>query len=226
MPKEADQKEQITHPSIDPSPGRIAGVNGNVRAASRNNFSLAVASRYNAPHEVQPAEPAVSDQPKRRWYQFRLRTFFVVLTAMCALLAWGLHEGGRRNRTINKLQNAGATLALEHKFNNGDYREHEEPPGSPLLKLLFGEFYATRVSQIELFHPETFTDAQVREIAILTELDWLAISGSRITDEGLEAIAKLPNLGRLDIETCKVSEQAVKKLRRALPNTRVFSDYD
>src|SRR5258706_13041901 len=89
MPKEADQKEQITHPSIDPSPGRIAGVNGNVRAASRNNFSLAVASRYNAPHEVQPAEPAVSDKPKRRWYQFSVSSLLLVVTLSAITTGFG-----------------------------------------------------------------------------------------------------------------------------------------
>jgi hypothetical protein len=74
--------------------------------------------------------------------------------------------------------------------------------------------------------PDGFTDVEAREVTVLTELDWLAISGSRITDKGLEDIAGLNHLGRLDIEGCKVSKEGVNRLRRALPHTNIFSDYD
>src|SRR5258706_39786 len=104
--------------------------------------------------------------------------------------------------------------------------ENGEPPGSLVLKQVFGEFYATRIDQIELLNPEAFTDVEAREVAVFIELDWLAISGSRITDKGLEDIARLKHLGRLDIEGCKVSKEAVKQLRRALPDTNIFSDDD
>jgi hypothetical protein len=43
-------------------------------------------------HEVQPAEPAVSDKPKRRWFQFSLRTMFIVITISAAGGAWWNHR--------------------------------------------------------------------------------------------------------------------------------------
>jgi hypothetical protein len=38
--------------------------------------------------EVQPAEPAVSDKPKRRWYQLSLRMLIALLTASCVFFWW------------------------------------------------------------------------------------------------------------------------------------------
>jgi hypothetical protein len=177
-------------------------------------------------HEVQPAEPAVSDKPKRHWYQFSLWSVFVLMTTLGIFMAWGVHEGGRRHRAIVRLQKVGASMAFRHSFNEGAYDDNGQPPGSQCLKQLFGEFYATRVDRIELASPERFTDVEAREVTVLAELDWLAISGSRITDRGLMDIAKVKQLGRLDIEKCNVSQGAVNQLRHALPHTNIFSDYD
>jgi hypothetical protein len=78
-----------------------------------------------------------SHKPKRRWYQFSLRTFFVSMTAFGIFLAWGVHEGGRRHRAIHRLQKVGASLAFEHEFHDGTFYVNDEPPGSPLLKQVF-----------------------------------------------------------------------------------------
>jgi hypothetical protein len=40
-------------------------------------------------HEVQPAEPAVSDKPKRRWFQFSLKTLLFAITVIGLLLGAG-----------------------------------------------------------------------------------------------------------------------------------------
>ena len=39
-------------------------------------------------HEVQPAEPAVSEKPKRRWFQFSLRTMLLAITSAGILCGW------------------------------------------------------------------------------------------------------------------------------------------
>lgn len=68
---------------------------------------------------------------------------FVFMTTLGILMAWGVHEGGRRHRAIVRLQKVGASMAFKHKFSDGAYDDNGKPPGSPALKQLFGEFYAT-----------------------------------------------------------------------------------
>jgi len=94
------------------------------------------------------------------------------------------------------------------------------------MKRLFGEYYQTRVFQIEVVPPGKFTDSDCKVITVFKELDWLAASGTDLTDEGLKQLRALSNLGRLDVEGCRITDQAVAKLRRALPNTAIYSDFD
>src|SRR5262245_12117282 len=58
------------------------------------------------PHEVQPAKPAVSEKPKRRWLQFSLRTMLVVMTLASVGLGWLAYE---RNE-VRKRQEAIAAI--------------------------------------------------------------------------------------------------------------------
>lgn len=169
----------------------------------------------------------MSETPKRRWYQFSMRALFIGVAAACALLACGIQVGGRRHQIICRLQKEGAGLAFRHQFDDsGTYLPSAKPPGMSVLKLVFGEFYAAQVRSIELGRPKAFADGEAREVALLSELDWLAISNSQITDRGLQHLAKLRNLGRLDIEGCHVSKAAVQRLGETLPATRIFSDYE
>jgi len=89
-----------------------------------------------------------------------------------------------------------------------------------------GEYSQSRVIQIEVVPPAKFTDSDCQMITVFQELDWLAASGTELTDEGLKHLGSISNLGRLDVEQCRITGQAVAKLRRALPNTAIYSDFD
>jgi len=67
-------------------------------------------------HEVQPAEPDVSDKPKRRWYQFTLRTVGVWMVLLCLLLgsfSWWRDRTKRQRRILAALKEFGATVDNE-----------------------------------------------------------------------------------------------------------------
>ena len=156
---------------------------------------------------------------------FSLRTLFLAVSVVCVALAWGVNEGRKRNATVLALQEAGMIVEFRHRFDERGFHPNGKPPGSPLLKQILGEYYASSVYLVEGWEPELFTDREAAQVAMFDEMDWLAIQGSRITDAGLKHFGRLKSLGRLDIEGCAVSEQAVNDLSKALPNTSIFSDY-
>jgi hypothetical protein len=164
----------------------------------------------------------------RPFARFSLAGLFIAISVVCAVLGWvANNKGNKRHRTIMRLQRPGIGLFFEHQGAGLDrYYPNARPPGSALKKRLFGEFSQARVFQIEA-HPESrFTDADAKEITVFQELDWLAVSGSRLTDRGLRHLESMVNLGRLDIEECAVTQQGVARLRLALPNTKIYSDFD
>src|SRR5436190_3472864 len=63
-------------------PPKIRPRNELARSDSRRENS----GRGSPPHEVQPAEPDVSEKPKRRWFQFSLRAMLIVMTLVAIVL--------------------------------------------------------------------------------------------------------------------------------------------
>ncbi|MBI1902360.1 MAG: hypothetical protein HYS13_14765 [Planctomycetia bacterium] len=69
------------------------------------------------------------------------------------------------------------------------------------------------------------TDAGLRHLSSLCELETLEVPGNRgITDAGLEHLRRLKKLRFLDLTNTGVTEQAVDRLREALPELEVTDD--
>jgi hypothetical protein len=158
--------------------------------------------------------------------RFRLSGLFIAVSVICVGLAWGVNEGRRRHRTIVNLQREGVGLFFKHQgAGTGTYRPNAKPPGLPFIKQMLGEYYNTRVIQIETVPLGKFSDSDAKEIKVFQELDLLAANDSELTDEGLKHLAALRNLGRLDVERCRVTREGIAELRRALPKTDIYSDF-
>ncbi|MFN3169007.1 MAG: c-type cytochrome domain-containing protein [Phycisphaeraceae bacterium] len=70
------------------------------------------------------------------------------------------------------------------------------------------------------------TDEGVAALPDLPALKWLNLFGTAITDKSLDALADYTALDKLYLTGTKVTAQGVAKLREALPDTEVFSDFD
>ena len=177
-------------------------------------------------HLPRPSDSLRAGMSYRRLLRFSLSGLFIAVSVICVALAWGVNEGRRRHRTIVNLQRAGVGLFFEHQGAlSGTYYPDAKPPGLPFMKQLLGEYYNTRVIQIEAVPLGRLTDSDAKEITVFQELDWLAANGSELTDEGLKHLAALRNLGRLDVERCRITPGGIAELRRALPKADVYSDF-
>ena len=66
------------------------------------------------------------------------------------------------------------------------------------------------------------TDTGIAELEGLQQLETLLLNGITITDAALESLKKLKSLRLLDLTYCdELSQGAVNELRAALPNTQV-----
>lgn len=72
----------------------------------------------------------------------------------------------------------------------------------------------------------TITDAGLAELPEFVSLTWLNLFGTDITDAGLEALAKYDLLEKLYLTGTKVTAEGVVELRKAMPDTEIFSDHD
>ncbi len=179
------------------------------------------------------------DKPKRRWYQFRLRTLLLailVLSLPLSWFAWRMKQARRQKEAVAAIYELGGYMVYE-----GGPRI--EPPSSLLRTLLGNEFF-DKVEEVHLDRSEVtdtelgclcclkdakclwldsdnITDAGLEHLRGLTALEDLTIFSSQITDAGLEHLKRLNNLTDLCVKGSKVTPEGVKKLQEALPNCKI-----
>ena len=69
--------------------------------------------------------------------------------------------------------------------------------------------------------PTQITDAGLKEVAKLQNLEELNLFRTKITDAGLKEVAKLQQLTRLNLQGTKIFNAAVAELKKALPNCEI-----
>jgi len=66
------------------------------------------------------------------------------------------------------------------------------------------------------------TDAGLKELASLTQLQTLDLDNTKVTDAGLKELAGLKQLRELHLSGTKVTDAGVQELQRALPKVRIY----
>ncbi len=134
-------------------------------------------------------------KPRRRWFQFSMRSLLIVVTLVAGLLvAWRVYvEPYRRQRE---------TMALITGL-GGFY---EAMPGGPSwLRGLFGD--------------ENFQN--IIEISLSADYDTIWPE-KEVSEADLSHLEGLTNLRRLYLSPSQVSDAGVEKLQEALPNCAIF----
>lgn len=165
----------------------------------------------------------------KRWrFQFSLATLLLLTTAVSLVLAFQASHLYAKRRAIEMIIRLGGFISYDYEWTEkGEWRDATHPPGPKFLRWLLGEYYAAEPVEIQLCRdarstPELFTDSEARQLAVLHELDWLVLTGSNITDEGIMYFKGLEKLGRLDIENTLVTDEGVAALQKARPKLRIY----
>lgn len=68
------------------------------------------------------------------------------------------------------------------------------------------------------------TDARLEEIAAIPMLKFLLLSGTKLSDESVQSLAKLSQLSFLSIESTGISRLGRDELRDSLPKCKIIYD--
>jgi hypothetical protein len=125
-----------------------------------------------------------SPKPKEkgRWYQFGLRTLLVFILVAGVGFGWlgvRVQQSRKHQAAVAKLQESGATIT----FDNDGWAKTVEFPSS------------------ELTEQASVRDAALVPLKDLPKLQELTLGQTRITDVGLQHLARLKNLKVLDLST-------------------------
>jgi len=177
-----------------------------------------------------PAKLVALLKPKRRWAQFSLTTVFVVVTVLCVSLAFAVNRAHRRWEAVVAIEKSGGWVSYDYqRDDSGAYLPNAKPPGPGWLRRMLGDNFLAKPVGVQLFadsksgmKPEEFTDVQASMIGVLTELRWLVLKDTAITDESLTYFAGLSRLKSLDLEHTVVTDAGVAKLKGVLPTCTIY----
>ena len=85
-------------------------------------------------------------KPRRRWLQYSLRTFFVLLTVLCVWLGWLTYKANEQRKAVEWVREMGGTVFYNYGF---DEDGHEaDAPGPKWLREMLGREFLDQVVSV------------------------------------------------------------------------------
>ena len=146
-------------------------------------------------------------EPKRRWYQYRLRTLLVFVLLVSIGLSWfavKLNQARKQREAVEAITKLG-----------GYVREDDAtPPGLDWLLRGLGDDFFGSVSYVNLDKGGSrITDATLAHLKALPRLRTLMLNGTNVGNAGLEHIKGLTNLHDIWLDDTQVTDAGLEHLK-------------
>jgi hypothetical protein len=194
-------------------------------------------------------DPPQPDQPppELRWFQYRLRSLFVLTTLVaiaCSWLAVTMQNQRQQKAAAEAIEKAGGEVESEPTWLgkllrddslvtvtwvNGSGRPHlnggrlDDGPMPSLVATNTVLLHLEGLSQLQWLDLSgtRVTDAGLVRLQGFKRLGVLNLDNTEITDAGLEHLKGLNQLQKLCLVNTKVTDEGVKKLQQALPKCKI-----
>ena len=165
--------------------------------------------RTQSPATVMPDQP----KPKRRWFQYSLRTLLVLVAAIGVVLATVVIPAVRQRRAVERVRALDGWIGYDYRFHvDGTEDADASPPGPEWLRGLIGEdFFQTVVlvqfpGSWQLDHAKHVTDQELEALVDLPKLRSLTLSMTSVEGAGLKHLRRLTSLVELDLHDSPVDD--------------------
>ena len=162
---------------------------------------------------------------RRRWYQYSLRTLMTFVTLAGCGFAWlgiKVREAREQQADVDAIRKLGGEVHYDYEFDAKDDRlPNPTIPGPAWLRAILGDDFFRNIHQV-VFAATSVTDADLRHLDNLTQLDQLSLIMTPTTDAGLEHLKGLSRLRWLYLYDTKVTDGGVAKLQKALPTCKIM----
>jgi hypothetical protein len=161
--------------------------------------------------------------PKLRWYQYRLRSLFVLTALVAVGMSWltvTMQNQRKQKAAAEAIEKAGGEVESETTWLGKLLRDDSlvtvtqvNCSGRPHLgggRLDYGPIPGLVATETVLPHLQG-----------LSQLQYLDLSGTNVADAGLVHLEGLSQLQALHLTGTKVTDEGVRKLQQALPNCKI-----
>jgi hypothetical protein len=158
--------------------------------------------------------------PKRRWFQFSLRTLLVFVTLCAIACSWfavKLQQATRQREAVAEIKKLGGICVYDWQLDaNGgfDYSYSKTKPTGPVwLRNLLGDDLFQSVIMVGFEAEREVTDASLEPLKGLSEVRELDLYGTKVTDAGLRHLKGLSQLRELCLSDTQVTDAGLEYLK-------------
>lgn len=156
-------------------------------------------------------------------------TVVLLIAVACVSVGTELNRIRRQAHAVSMIERLGGSVVYDYQFSkSGAYIRNPIPPGSRWLQKLLGKNYAANVTQVHSHWLIALLDKQVnlddemaKELSIVTEVTWMDLTDTRLSDAGLEHFKGLKKLERLDLVGTLVTENGARLFQQSMPTVIV-----
>lgn len=157
-----------------------------------------------------------TELPKRRWFQFRLRTLLIAILVLSLPLSWFAVRMQRE--AVEEIEKMGGRVLYDWGSEAVETGIDALPPKPSRGRALLGSDYFDKVEVVDL-NGTSVTDAELTHLASVPHLTHLFLQGTDVTDVGVQHVEGLTNLISLDLRNAQVTDAGLKRIN-GLTNLR------
>jgi hypothetical protein len=187
--------------------------------------------------------PTTSPPDPHRWFQFRLRTLFVVMVLASVGLSFfaKCQQAWRQREAVAAIRAMKGTCLYDYQAAGFVFAPAETDRAPARLRMVLGDDFVSRVVLVHLpdkaglghldafphlaglsFHDAPITDADMRLFKRFPHLEFVDLSNTQVSDAGLEPLRDLTQLESLMLYGTRVTAEGQQSLQEALPNCRIY----
>ena len=159
----------------------------------------------------QPETPA----RKLRWYQYSLRSLLILMLVASFGMSWiavRMKRARQQKEAVKEIEKAGGWVIYDYEVDEFfTPLSSPVPPGPIWLRNHLGEHFFASVVEVH------FASSPTRDCLVhlkgLTQLRWLDLQGTRVTDASLEHLKELKQLQVLGLDGANVTDAGLRHLK-------------
>ena len=163
-------------------------------------------------------------KPRRRWFQFSLRSLFVVMTMACIGMSWvgvKMQKAKKQKEAVEAIVKLGGVVYYDYQLDAAGRLTHRDKPPEPAwMRHLLGEDICVKIAKVS--YDMHGSEARLEHIEVLTDLQRLHIINARLADAGLKVLTGLTQLQELWLVNTDVTDAGLEPIKR-IPHLRDLS---
>jgi hypothetical protein len=171
-----------------------------------------------------PVEPRrVKLKPKLRWFQYSLRSLFVLTLLASIGMSWvavRMQRARRQREAVEAIQSLGGGVFYDYQKGSSICRPQGQPRAPAWLRNLLGDHFFVNVVGVGLCGNRV-TNKELSRLKPFPNLEFVILTCTRIDDGCVEHLLGFPHLHYLEIRYTGITGTGVKKLQQALPNCKI-----